>query len=294
MERARNVGAFLDLPHEASFRDVSAAAGADRKPATGAPADRVDDAGIGHRARAHVPADAGRAAPEFRPRVGVEREDLLHHRNHELRLSGGQYGHERSVPRVVHAAGPPYLFARILPERDDRLALDARVDDDEVFVEDGGGGRAPAVQARAHRGRPEPLPFGVEREDASSAEENEDAAGVRDRSARGVAVVLADALLLGQLGRNRRVPESFPGRQVEAEDVSLELFHLASLLLRDGVSAVGRDVDPLADDDRARRSRTGESRLPRNVFLRSPLDGRLAARADALASRSTELGPVGS
>src|SRR5688500_11349684 len=80
---------------------------------------------------------------------------------------------------------------------------------------------------------------------------------------------------------------------VQAEEVALELSDVAALGARYAVTAVGGQVDSVADEDGAGGARAGQLGFPEDVLVRPPLDRRRGAVGHARPARAAELRPVG-
>src|SRR5262249_57075202 len=90
----------------------------------------------------------------------------------------------------------------LLVERDEGVALNARVDDQKILVEHRRGPGAPAVNAFADEDMPDLFAVQTETENTRLAEEDIQLFAVGDRRARGVALIraLAAVAMLRQHG----------------------------------------------------------------------------------------------
>ena len=274
------------------FGHVAAATGTDGECPAGSAADAVHDPIMGDETRHHVPADVGCTRPKLFAGCRVEAENLAHDRDDQLGVSARQLHEDRRVPRFADAAGSPLFLARDFVQRDERLALDSRVYDDQVFVQNWRRGRAPAVDAVPDVGVPQLPPLVIERQDAGFAKKRIDSLAVGHGRVGCVAVALANLRLLRHRRRHFRIPEDLARAAIETDQVPFELLDLARRLAGHAEAAVARYENSLAQNDRARRARTRQANLPRDVAFIVPTARNTLLGTRSLSGRSAKLQPI--
>src|SRR5262245_29218227 len=104
---------------------------------------------------------------------------------------------------------------------------------------------------------------------------------------------LAGVLVLRQPWLELLRPQNTACLPIDAHQVAPEVLHIARRGGIDGVTAVGRDENAVADDRGARPARPRQRRSPDDVFGGRPTYGQPFLVADAKALWSAELAPFG-
>src|SRR5262249_31974411 len=160
---------------------------------------------------------------------------------------------DRRIPGGVNLGSAPGFLPGHFVQRDQGVALDAGVDNKKVLVEHRRGARAPAIDALADLGVPELLAVEVEAVDSRLAAEDVEALAIDERGAGGVPVVGTFAVVF-VFGQDRL---EFPGPQdiapgpIDADEMALEILHVARLLGVQRVAGIGGDEKPVALSYRA-------------------------------------------
>ncbi len=128
---------------------------------------------------------------------------------------------------------------------------------------------------------PKLFPFQAKRKDAAFTEVHKDAAAIRNRRARRIAMIrqIAAIGVFRQIGGHVLFPQHLAG-QVEAYQVTRELGDI-TFPPTVAITAVAGDEDFLADDDRTGRTCSGQFHFPDDIFLRAPGGGQVFVTGDA-------------
>src|SRR5262249_55819639 len=150
---------------------------------------------MSYHAWAHIAVDA-LAAPLLLARIRIQAQKTILHADHQFDLSRWRLGQEWRVPGAADALGPPDFLPGHLVQGYQRPALDAGVDDHQVFVKQRRSARAPAIDSLPDRGVPLLVAVQIEAEHPGFAEEDVEPLAVTGRRAGAVAVVGAFPLVL--------------------------------------------------------------------------------------------------
>ena len=192
-------------------------------------------------------------------------------------------------------SGFPDLLARQLVERDERAALDAGVDDQQLAEQERRSARAPAVGALADAGLPLLLAVQVEAKHARLAEEDIQPLAVAGRRAGGIAVIGAFALILmlRQLGLERLWLQSCLPVWRSKQSRWRRRSFCSPLADFDAIARVARQIDAAFTTIGLRRARPRQVGLPGDVLVRAPLDRQVLLVAHAQPARPAKLHPLG-
>jgi len=298
-DRRRDVSGDFLFPEGVRFGDIIQSTRFYRDCRAVASADGVDNSIACDDASTHDAIGETFGEPTEFTISGVESPDLVGDVENEFGLSAGEIDQNRGRPGTVNVIGgrPPDFLAGFLIQSDQGFRFRSRIDDDEIFIEDRTGARAPVVHGGScsHIGFPEFFAFEIEGENARFSEEDVEPLAITNGSARCISVVANESgeAVFGGVRRDFRFPNDSTVGEVATEEMAFQVFLVSGFLSVESVSGVSGDVDAILPDDRGGTTVAGEFCLPGEILGISPFFGEILRFAHARSVWATKPGPLG-